>query len=251
MASGRILIVEDEILVAREIESHLIEMEYEVVGIAIDATTALQQIAETAPDLVLMDINLQGEQHGITLAKQVRDRFQIPLIYITAYADDDTLERAKLTHPSGYVLKPFNERDLRVAIELALFRHQTSVDRELENTKASPNLETSPTGLPPHKLQKVLDYIRSNLSQELSLEQLANQIGLTPFYFARLFKQSTGNSVHQYVIHQRVERAKQLLKQSELAIADVAIECGFANPSHLALHFKRIVGVSPKQFRFF
>ncbi len=253
MVGDRILIVEDEILVAREIESHLSEMEYEVVGIAIDPATVLQQIAETTPDLILMDINLHGEQHGITIAQEVRDRFQIPIIYITAYADSDTLERAKLTHPCGYVLKPFNERDLRVAIELALFRHQTSIDPQPENIKikAFSNPETPPTGLPPHKLQKVLDYIDANLSQELSLERLANQVGLTPYYFARLFKQSIGKSVHQYVIHRRVERAKQLLKQSELTIADVAVECGFANPSHLALHFKRIVGVSPKQFRFF
>lgn len=256
MTTARILIVEDEILVAREIEHHLCEMQYEVVGIVIDADLVLQQVTATLPDLVLVDINLQGEQDGIDIAGILHDRFQIPVIYVTAYTDPHTVERAKVTHPFGYILKPFNAQDLRVAIELALFRHQ-SVCHPSDHTTQPPEETTYLTGtgqthgLPPSKLQKVLGYIQTHLNQELSLGRLSNEIGITPYYFARLFKQSTGTSVHQYVIQQRVERAKQLLQQSELSIAEVAIECGFANPSHLALHFKRIVGVSPKKFRFF
>jgi len=270
MVTARILIVEDEILVAREIEQHLCEMQYEVVGIVINADLVLQQVAETLPDLVLVDINLQGEQDGIEIAGILHDRFQIPVIYVTAYTDPHTVERAKVTHPLGYVLKPFNAQDLRISIELALFRHQSvqhqsvrhqSTDRSsiaYPPSREPSQLETTPdlsgqvqAGLPPSKLQKILDYIQTHLNQELSLSRLSNEIGITPYYFARLFKQSTGTSVHQYVIQQRVERAKQLLHQSELSIAEVSIACGFANPSHLAMHFKRIVGVSPKKFRFF
>lgn len=129
MEMARILIVEDEILVAREMETHLHEMQYEVVGIAVDAETVLQQVAATQPDLVLIDINLPGEQDGIAIANQIRCRFQIPIVYVTAYADNATLERAKLTYPLGYVLKPFNEQDLRMSVELALFRLRTDANQ--------------------------------------------------------------------------------------------------------------------------
>jgi YesN/AraC family two-component response regulator len=251
MTGARILIVEDEILVVREIESHLNAMAYQVVGFALDADTALHQIAATVPDLVLMDINLQGELDGIAAAGEIHDRFQIPVIYVTAYADPGTLERAKVTHPSGYILKPFNQTDLRVAIELALFQHQAYFDHQPEAVTKISAADSLTEGLPPSKLRKVFNYVDNHLNQELSLEKLAGEIGLTSYYFARLFKQSTGQSFHQYVIRQRVERAKQLLQQSELSIAKIAVECGFANSSHLALHFKRIVGRAPKKFRFF
>ncbi|MDZ8106449.1 MAG: response regulator transcription factor [Nostoc sp. DedQUE12a] len=250
MASARILIVEDEILVAREIESHLQSMAYEVVGIAVTTNTVIQKTTENMPDLVLMDINLQGSQDGIDMAAEISDRFKIPVIYITAYADDSTLERAKLTNPFGYVLKPFTQQELRVAIELALFRQQ-ALRNEPSITPGGTLPASGAGGLPPTKLRTILCYIQDNLTQELTLERLANEVSMTSDYFARLFKLSTGKSVHQYVIHQRVERAKHLLRQSNLTIAEIALECGFANPSHLALHFKRIVGVTPKQFRHF
>ncbi|UBF28338.1 response regulator transcription factor [Kovacikia minuta CCNUW1] len=251
MAHARILIVEDEILVAREIESHLHDMAHAVVGIAIDSGSALLQVAETVPDLVLMDIKLPGEQDGIAIAGEIRDLYQIPVIYITAYADRATVERAKVTHPFGYILKPFSEPELRVAVELALFRHQT--DKEERSRFFSDTLKSEPPlgGLPLSKLRKVLSHIDANLNQDLSLETLGSSVGFTTYHFARLFKQSIGKSVHQYIIHRRIERAKQLLRETELEIAAIATECGFANSSHLALHFKRIVGISPKKFRHF
>ncbi|PZV13658.1 MAG: hybrid sensor histidine kinase/response regulator [Leptolyngbya sp.] len=130
MVKAKVLIVEDEILVAREIEGCLQELGYGVTGIAADAEVALQQIAETQPDLALIDIVIQGEQDGVTLASQVRDRYQIPIIYLTAYVDEQTLSRAKLTRPLGYILKPFNKNDLRVAIEIALARHQIELEEK-------------------------------------------------------------------------------------------------------------------------
>lgn len=101
-------------------------------------------------------------------------------------------------------------------------------------------------GLPRHKLHQVTDYIKDSLDQDLSLIDLAALVQMSPFYFARLFKQSTGLAPHQFVIRCRVERAKELLMRAEVAIADIATEVGFANQSHLNRHFKRIVGVTPK-----
>jgi signal transduction histidine kinase len=121
----KILVTEDEILIAREIEIALQDLGYSVVGLASDGEAALAKIAETKPDLVLMDIVIQGEQDGIETAQQIRNQFQIPVIFLTAYADTNTLQRAKVTEPFGYVLKPFQPQELNIAIQVALVRHQT------------------------------------------------------------------------------------------------------------------------------
>ena len=101
-------------------------------------------------------------------------------------------------------------------------------------------------GLPQKKLKQAIDYIQEHLAQQISLNELANDLGISRYYFCRLFKQSTGLSPHQYVIQQRVERAKQLLLQGKMSIVDIAQACGFTHQSHLNRHFKRLTGVSPK-----
>lgn len=100
--------------------------------------------------------------------------------------------------------------------------------------------------LPKYKLRRVIDYIQAYLERDLSLNDLATLAQMSPHHFARLFKQSTGFTPHQYVIHSRVERAKQLLLQGKLTIAQVAYAVGFAHQSHLNRHFKRWLGVTPK-----
>jgi AraC family transcriptional regulator len=101
-------------------------------------------------------------------------------------------------------------------------------------------------GLGQQKLKQAIDYIQDNLTQHISLDAIANYLAISRYHFCRLFKQSTGFSPHQYVIQQRVERAKQLLLQGEMTIADIAQDCGFAHQSHLHRHFKRLTGVTPK-----
>ena len=84
----------------------------------------------TRPDLVLMDIMLEGDMDGVEAAGQIHERFRIPVVYLTAYADDDTLRRAKITEPFGYLLKPFNESELHTTIEIALYKHRVDEERE-------------------------------------------------------------------------------------------------------------------------
>jgi AraC family transcriptional regulator len=102
-------------------------------------------------------------------------------------------------------------------------------------------------GLPRQKLNQIVDYIEAHLAQNLELEDLATQVGMSQFYFSRLFKQSLGISPHQYVIQQRVEQAKRLIQQGQLSLVDIALDCGFANQAHLNRHFKRLTGVTPKE----
>lgn len=108
-----------------------------------------------------------------------------------------------------------------------------------------PTIKHYTGGLPKHKLQQIIDYINAHLEQPLGLAELAQIVGMSPGYFSRLFKQSTGFAPHQYLIQCRVNRAGELLRKG-VAIAQVAYQVGFANQGHLNYHFKRSVGITPK-----
>lgn len=111
------------------------------------------------------------------------------------------------------------------------------------------NSEFRNRGLTHTQLQQVLDYIHTHLDRDLSLTELAGVINISPTYFASLFKQAMGIAPHQYVIQQRVERAKLMLSKTDLAIADIALQVGFSSQSHLNQQFKRLTGMTPNQVR--
>lgn len=127
---GKILIVEDEALIALNIESRLVGLGHEVCGIVASGEEALSQAAALKPDLVLMDIHLAGAMDGIETAALIRERLAIPSVYLTAHADEATLARAKQTDPYGFLLKPFQEIDLRIGLDMALHRRATELRAE-------------------------------------------------------------------------------------------------------------------------
>jgi PAS domain S-box-containing protein len=120
---AKLLIVDDEVIVAESMRVMLAPLGYTIVGLAGSSAEALALVEAARPDLVLMDINLGAEDAGITAAEVIRSRHQVPVVFATAYADAGTLARAKITQPFGYVTKPFEARDLQVAIEIALYNH--------------------------------------------------------------------------------------------------------------------------------
>ena len=124
MAKARILIVEDEAIIASVIAGALRKFEYDVIGILDNGKTAVNVTLKKKPDLLLMDIRLRGEMDGITAVELIQERLDIPVIYLTAYADEPTLERAKKTKPYGYIPKPFQEIELKTTIEMALYKHE-------------------------------------------------------------------------------------------------------------------------------
>lgn len=119
-----LLIVEDEAITAIDIKARLEELGYNIAGAVFSADEAISYAAEMHPNLILMDIVLKGDRTGIEAARYITDQFNIPIIYLTAYNDEQTFNQAKLSLPYGYLTKPFEIRDLQIAIELALYRHQ-------------------------------------------------------------------------------------------------------------------------------
>jgi PAS domain S-box-containing protein/putative nucleotidyltransferase with HDIG domain len=118
----RLVIVEDESLVARDIENMAVSQGYEVCGIASTGEQCLELVARHQPDIILMDVIIKGSMDGISVAEKIRASYRIPIIYVTAFADELTLRRAKITEAFGYILKPFDERELKIAIEMAYYK---------------------------------------------------------------------------------------------------------------------------------
>ena len=129
MTKATITIVEDEMIIARELAARLSVLGYDVADIASSKQEALQQVSARQPDLVFMDIVLKGSGDGIEAVQEIRQLFDIPIIYVTAYADEKTLERARIAEPFGYIIKPFAESTLRAVVEMALYKHQ--MERQL------------------------------------------------------------------------------------------------------------------------
>jgi two-component system response regulator LytT len=127
-----ILVVEDENIVAKDIQFSLKRLGYNVVGISSTGEKAIELVAEKKPDLVLMDIMLKGEMSGIDAANVLRNEHDTPVIFLTAYADEATLAKAKITEPYGYIIKPFKEIDLHTSIEMALYKHSKTMDLKKE-----------------------------------------------------------------------------------------------------------------------
>ncbi len=130
----KILVVEDERIVAEDIKKNLTKLGYHVTALVSSGTQALKEVDSNKPDLVLMDIVLRGKLNGIDTAKTLHFKYDIPVIYLTAYADEDTLSKAKFTEPSGYILKPFENKELHSAIEMALYKYQT--EKRLKENEA-------------------------------------------------------------------------------------------------------------------
>ncbi len=126
---SKILIVEDEAIVAHDIQLQLANLGYETFGPAARAEEAIALAGEVRPDLVLMDIRLGGEIDGVAAAQIIRERFAVPVVFLSAHSDEATLVRAKRTNPFGFIIKPFLERSLYVAIEMALYRHAAETQR--------------------------------------------------------------------------------------------------------------------------
>ena len=133
MIQAKILIVEDDRIVARDIQQQLARIGHVAVGITARGEDVATLVLENQPDLVLMDIRLEGKLDGIDVAHQIHERLGIPVIFLTAYADEETVRRARVTEPFGYLLKPFEDSQLRTTIEMALYKH--AAERKLRESE--------------------------------------------------------------------------------------------------------------------
>lgn len=120
----KVLIVEDEVMIAKHIEDVLVENGYNVIGVAHDSETASDYIFSRSPELIILDINIDGTKDGIEVAQVIKENYNIPLVFLTALSDDHTLERAKKVNPCAYIVKPFKAKDLISSIVIGLYNYE-------------------------------------------------------------------------------------------------------------------------------
>ncbi|MBT3880835.1 MAG: response regulator [Candidatus Scalindua sp.] len=159
MSKTKILIVEDELITAKAIRRSLNRLGYDVLDNVASGEEAIQIISKVRPDLILMDIILDGKMDGIETASEIKNRFNIPLVYLTAHADNATLERAKITEPYSYILKPFEERELHIAIEIAFYKHK--MEESLLQSEKLKSLGVITAGVA-HEFNNILAVIMGN-----------------------------------------------------------------------------------------
>ncbi len=147
MIRPRILVVEDETIVGRDIQRQLASLGYESVGLAREGAQAIALTGELLPDLILMDIQLAGDMDGIAAAQAIRTQFKLPVIFITAFDADEVIERAKMSEPYGYILKPFSDRELRTSIEMALYKYKIEGQLREREYQLTQTFESSPIGV--------------------------------------------------------------------------------------------------------
>jgi len=135
MSKFKILIVEDEPVIAENISIYLDNNDFEVSAIAYDSDEAIEQLQANTPDAVIMDINLESDQDGIDIAGYINSKVHIPFLFLTSYSDKHTLDRAKAVKPSGYIVKPFNEKTLLASLEIAISNFAS------EDNRSQPALE--------------------------------------------------------------------------------------------------------------
>ena len=190
MSQFNILIVEDEALVAAMIKEALSGSKFNVRAVAFTKEAAEKYLATEPIDAALLDINLEGNFEGIDIGRLIRDQHHIPFLYITAHADDQTLHNAKLTQPSGYIIKPFTERDLLAGLEIALYnfhqRQSSSKDLNFINQRLKEPLST--------RELDVLRLIFDGRTNQQMAEELFVSVNTIKTHLSRLFvKLSVGS----------------------------------------------------------
>jgi CheY-like chemotaxis protein len=226
VAKKRIMVVEDEGIVALDIRDKLEAKGYEVAGVLASGQEAVERVGLLQPDLVLMDIQLEGELDGVQAAEQIKDRHAIPVVYLTAYSDDRTLQRAKVAEPFGYLLKPFEEKKLYATVEIALYKHQ--IDQEKAQLKAqlhqAQKLEAMgrlTAGLAYH-FTNMLQGIQGNV--DLALMQAADE--LKPYLEAADFEaQRASRLLRQLMLFYQHQRAERLPLKLAPIVEEVAAMC--------------------------
>lgn len=183
MSNIRILIIEDEAIIAQDIESQIEELGYDSAGIIHNGDKAVDYLSFHTPDLVLCDINIKGTLDGIDVANAVRAKKKIPFVFLTSMTDRGTIEKAKSALPYGYIVKPFDKRDLLTNIEMALFKFSQEIDA-LKLTREKVNaLATTPLT---DQEFKILNEIINGLSNQQIIEKLHISINTLKYHMKNL-----------------------------------------------------------------
>lgn len=242
MIKSKILIVEDQMLIAKEI-SMILEKEGYVTKIGIsNVKDAISILTAENFDLVLIDVNLENNSDGIDLGKFLLEKDTTPYIYITAYSNNLTLERINESRPHGVIIKPFKHIDVKSTVSLVLnnykhknidiYRNKDIVDDQI-----------------PFILKKSVDYINENIYEKIEITTLSELSKWSHQHFIRVFTNYIGKTPYQYILQKKIERSLILIKDSGLKLDEIAFELNFKSYSNFVIAFKKQMGITPVVYR--
>lgn len=237
----RILVVEDELIVAFDIKEIL-----ETEGYTIQTTDTVEKaivvIENQEIDLVLIDIRLNKDKDGIDLGEYLIIKDTIPFIYITAFSDKVTLDRAKHTRPYGYITKPFKPSDLIATVFMTLNNFNY---KQVDVLRKDGDINS----IVPFKIKETIHYINKQIYEKIELHELA---ALTPWklhHFIRIFTKYLGVTPYQYILKCKIDKAVALLVETNQPIQEIAFDLGFKSYSNFSSAFKKFVQDTPENFR--
>jgi YesN/AraC family two-component response regulator len=227
-----------------------------LVTVAADGKHALQIVAEGAQiDIVVLDYRLP-DISGLEILRQIKkSRPRVPVIFITAYGDEDVAVKAFRYGARDYLRKPFNYNDFLRVIEFTVSlpelnrmqpRKVLTAEAEYTESDAIKAINASTTD---YNMQKAIMYINDNYMNRLSLEKIAEKACTSKYHFSRLFRQSSGCKLQEYIILFRMNKAKSLLKNTKLTVTEVAFSVGYRDLTNFERIFKKTIGCNPRQYR--
>ncbi len=241
--NARIMVVEDDLPLKLQLVKILEKNNYDVIHKFESVKECIDAIDSIVPDLILLDINLEGKNEGIQIGSYISQNTDIPFFYITNYSDSSTLRRIQTTSPTGYLSKPLRESDIINNIAVALYNTKAN---EEDNAKEVSKKESEEFSKP---IQRVITYIQNNLNKPIDTDVLVEISGWSKFHFIRKFNEEIGTTPHQYVIEHRLQEVKKLLRNTDLNIQEIANDLGFNSPSSLNQSFKNRFNITPSKYR--
>jgi AraC-like DNA-binding protein len=243
MIRPKILIVEDELLIAKDIS---IVLEGEGYETKIGVTTVNEAIETIKNDyfvLVLIDINLSGNSDGVELGNYLLKKDILPFIYITSHSDNVTLDRVKDTRPHGIIIKPFKAIDIKstVSIVLSNFKHK--------HIDVFRNEEAQKIDEVPFILKNVIQYINDNISEKIEIHQLAEMTKWSHHHFIKIFTKYINQTPYQYILTKKIEKAKAIICETDNSLSSISIDLGFSSYSNFCNAFKKETGKTPDTYR--
>ena len=247
----KILIVEDEFVVANDLEIMLTAAGYESAGIAVSVHAAMEQMAKNTPDLVLLDIKLQGALSGIDLAKILRNENKA-FIYLSANSNDKTFDAAKNTSPYGFLVKPFRERDVLAMIEIACHLHETIFEAGAGHSKKDDDEKTDHGTIVSKKEKELVSRFVEHLNKDFATKKLvsdyADDLCISPNYLNTIIKKVTSFPASHHIQQCIIREAKYRALHSGAMMKEIAYDLGFNDLAHFSKFFKNYSGSSFSSF---
>ncbi|WP_026302611.1 response regulator transcription factor [Psychroflexus tropicus] len=238
----KVLVVEDDKLISFEIKSILEKNNFDV-NICDSYACCIKNLDTFQPELILLDIDLNKKFEGIQIGSYLNSKSDLPFIYITGYTDVETLKRIQTTKPVGYLSKPFREIDIINNIELALYNKKAGLDDvESQEVDEAYSQYSKP-------IKRALEYIDTNINQEIKTDELIRVSGWSKFHFIREFAKEVGVTPYQYIFEQKMKLASSKLKNTYQSVREIAFDLGYTSNSSFTNAFVKHSGLSPSNFR--